>query len=69
MTRAELHSLDSYSNVTLGRPIVPTQCACCGKDGDTHNPINYGGLCADCQRKSRPSDEVVILFRPMGKRS
>ncbi len=69
MTRAELYALDTFAQETFGRPIVPTQCACCGKDGDTHNPINYRGLCGTCQRKSRPSDEVVILFRPMARKA
>lgn len=65
MTRAELYSLDTYANQTLGRPINPLQCAACGNAPTAPDVVAYGGLCPPCQRKTRPDQEIVQLFRPV----
>ncbi len=65
MTRAELQSLDTFAQETFGRPVNPLQCACCGNAGSTEAPVSYGGLCPACQRKSRPDQTIIQLFRPL----
>lgn len=65
MTIAELYSLDTYANETLGRPINAQQCAGCGQAPTSPDFVSYGGLCQTCQRKTRPDHEVIQLFRPV----
>ena len=69
MTRAELYSLDTYANQTLGRPINVQQCAICGKEPAADAPVAYGGLCPTCQRKNRPDQEIVVLFKPLRRKA
>lgn len=68
MTVAELYNLDTYAQETLGRPVNTEQCAICGKSPQEGTAILYGGLCPPCQAKTRPTQEIVQLFRPVVRR-
>ena len=57
-TRDWLYALDSYANVTHGRPLTPTPqtCVSCGRAVALRNAA---GLCAGCEAARLPTRDVL----------
>lgn len=57
MSPSELHRLDTYANVTHGRPLNSAQCIACG------TPVTLRsseGFCWRCERKLVAPDLVLV---------